>query len=421
MIVLLSYRSFLLSLFFLGLPLQVEGETYNYEEALVPSYQLPPLLTFADGRQVESARDWSTRRQEIRQLFAEQVYGKIPPAARDVAVTGEVSQELPDFLEGKATLQEITLALGKQEATLLLIIPNGVEGPVPTVLGMNFRGNHTVHSDPRITLSQAWVLAHRGGDPNQHFATEETRGAAAEAWPVEDFVEAGVALATLSCGEIDPDFDDGFENGVHAEFGKPAPDEWGSIATWAWGLSRAMDYLETVPALDAQRIGVFGFSRLGKTALWAGASDERFAFVISHQSGCGGAALSRRAYGETIQRINTSFPHWFADHFMQYNGEEEKLPVDQHQLLALIAPRPLMVASAVEDRWSDPRGEFLAAKEASAVYELLGKGGLDVEEQPAPDKTVGGTLRYHLRPGKHSVLPSDWEVYFRFLSETVSD
>lgn len=406
-----------------GVLAQNPASVPNYDEAKVPAYSLPDPLVCADGEKVTTAKTWTKkRRPELLRVFEEQVYGRAPGKPR--GMKHAVTSLAADALGGKATRKEVTVWLtGKRDGpslNILLYLPNGAKGRVPAFLGMNFGGNHAVNADPGITLSDRWVAGGRGGCVVNNRATEACRGSEASRWAVDRILARGYALATVYYGDLEPDFAEGWKLGVRAAL-SPAgpntmfkPDEWGAISAWAWGLSRAMDYLERDRAIDSKRVAVIGHSRLGKTALWAGARDERFAIVISNESGEGGAALARRCFGERTGDLNRRFPHWFCGNFKQYSEREAALPVDQHELIALCAPRPVYVASAEEDRWADPRGEFLAAKGAEPVYQLFGKAGLGVADQPPLSQPVGETVRYHVRPGKHDVTDYDWVQYLAF-------
>lgn len=406
-------------LFIEKLPAQL---TVIYEESQVPTYKLPPILNQETSTAAEGATAWKqSRRTEILRLFENQVYGKTPslPVRVDFTILHQDSQALC----GKAIAKEITATFSNDRYStsmnLLIILPKNNNGPVPVFLGLNFFGNHTVHSDPFIALTDSWIPNSVEFCITDHKATQASRGVRYNRWPIERILERGYGLATIYCGDLDPDFDDGFQNGVHPLFysgnqTKPRPNEWGTIGAWAWGLSRAMDYFETDKDIDPKKVAVLGHSRLGKAALWASAQDTRFALTLSNNSGCGGAALSKRIFGETVEHINSGFPHWFCQNFHAYSGKENDLPVDQHMLLALIAPRALYVASAEGDRWADPKGEYLSLYHAGQIYELFGLQGLP-EQLPSLNAPVSsGKMAYHIRTGQHDITRYDWERYMDF-------
>lgn len=400
---------------------------YNYDEAKVPKYTLPNPLICLDGTKVTDKATWlKKRRPEIVKLFEEQVYGRAPRRPRSLSSKDVDPGDGSRALNGLAIRKQFTIQVGTGRTpvlrmTVLLYLPAKASGPVPTFLTLNFRGNHTVHSDPNIVITKALVRNKK--------TTAKSRGVASSRWAIEKILKRGYGLATIYYGEIIPDNKDGLKHGPHRSYlergqTEPAADEWGAVAGWAWALGRALDHFESEvapgakrpqgPTVDPKRVIVMGHSRLGKTSLWAGAIDPRFAMVISNDSGCGGAALSRRAFGETVKRINTSFPHWFCGNFKKYNDNEDKLPVDQHMLISLIAPRPVYIASAQGDQWADPHGEFLSALHADPVYRLLGTSGLPTKTMPGVNQPAQGRIGYHIRTGKHDVTAYDWEQYLNF-------
>ncbi|MPR34267.1 alpha/beta hydrolase family protein [Salmonirosea aquatica] len=413
-------NNLLLSVFFIAQSLLALAQ---YDESKVPPYTLPELMVTQAGKKVRTVKEWEAqRRPEILALFAEQVYGKTP--TKKLRIHFETVSTDRQALNSLATRKQIRAYFTDDRQhymDILLYTPNAAQKPVPVFLGLNFSGNQSIHADPGILITKRWVPDWKDPGLINNQATEANRGARARRWPVEEILARGYGLATVYYGDLQPDRADSFDESIHSLFYNkgqtvPSPDEWGAIGTWAWGLSRAMDYLETDQDVDKKRVAVMGHSRLGKAALWAGAQDPRFALVISNDSGEGGAAITRRQYGEQIKRINTSFPHWFAGNYKQYNDRENDLPVDFHELIAIMAPRPVYVASASEDQWSDPKGEYLSLYHAGPVYALYGRSTLTTPIPPEVEVPVGQKTwtGYHMRNGKHDILLYDWDKFMNF-------
>lgn len=366
-------------------------------------YTLPDPLIDLAGRKITTAAEWEkTRRPEVLELFREHVYGRVP--ATPYRQTFTVMNENSHAMDGAATLKQIAIKIeadrGKAVTiNLSLFIPNERRQPAPAFL----------------------LICNRPVDN-----IDPTRAKKSEFWPAEEGIARGYAMAAYFNGDVAPDKKDAHDQGIHGLLnrGEPAPDAWGTLAAWAWGASRCLDYLQTDPAIAKDQVAVIGHSRGGKTALWAGAEDQRFALVCSNDSGCGGAALIRRKTKEkeTLPVINRAFPHWFDANFKTYNDREAELPVDQHMLIALIAPRAVAVHSAEQDLWADPRGEFLSVVHARPVFQLYGKEALGASPQmPAIDEPLDGDgAQYHIRNGKHNLTQIDWTSYWDFADRVLA-
>ncbi|MFA1822298.1 acetylxylan esterase [Virgibacillus oceani] len=369
----------------------------------IGSRQVPNPLITLEGDKIENKAQWQqVRRPEVLELFRDNIYGRASVDRPD-SLEFDVVDVKEDMMDGEATRKQIDISYegpnGEDEFRLLLFVPNDIDRPVPTFLFMNNRGYENM-------------------DPDREEKTEF--------WPAEEIIDNGYAAAVFQVSEVAPDSPDSFDEGVHGVFDPQeetrASDAWGTIAGWSWGASRAMDYLETELTIDSNRVGVVGHSRGGKAALWAGAIDERFDLVISNNSGNTGAAISRGKVGETIEDINTSFPHWFNENYKSYNGNEYDLPVDQHMLIASMAPRLVYVSSASEDTWADPESEFLSLKYAESVYQLFGMEGLEINNMPDNDTPSHGEgMGYHVRTGEHNLKIYDWENFMDFWEPSNAD
>ena len=392
--------------------------TPNYDESAVRRYSLPDLLLTPNEKPILSSLDWEeTARPFQFELLEKFIYGRqLPPV--EVSVLGKERRVDKKYGDIPAVRIQATLQMGTTENSpttdVLLYVPKSKK-KVPVFLKLNFLGNQAEVTDEDIEITENWVISKEGNNR----ATEASRGTKSRRFPVSSMLTRGYGLATAHCGDFFPDHKDGRATSILGSLGKPTgehvpDDEPGAIGAWAWGLSRILDWLLTLPEVDPNRVIVLGHSRLGKAALWAGACDQRFAMVISNDSGCGGAALSRRNYGESIEVITKRFPHWFCPRLATFADHERELPCDQHALLAMTAPRPLYVASAQNDRWADPKGEFLAAVAADPVWKLYNLQGLGTQAMPPENTSIGKMIGYHIRNGDHDLLQYDWNQFADF-------
>jgi hypothetical protein len=393
------------------------GIPVNYDESLSGSYTLPDPLVFPDGRKVKNAKQWNKeRRPQIVSLFEEFEYGKIPATPKNLSF--DVFDKGTPALNGKAIRKQVTVYLttdtSDHKMEVLIYLPADATGPVPVFFNVSFSPNVSVVDDPGIKAGFTWgsdgkkvpaLLTGKFGrmDPNM-------------------FLSQGIGFATVYYGDIEPDFADGVKYGIRGYYLKPgqdypAPDQWGAISAWSWGLSRAMDYFQTDKQIDSKKIALFGVSRLGKTVLWTGCRDTRFGMVIASCSGEGGAAISRRWYGETIDHMThpTRYFYQFAGNWRNYKDDPSKSPVEANMLVALMAPRPLLLQTGDTDKWSDPKGEFVAAAAAGPAYELLGKKSLGTDVYPPAGTPILNDLGYYMHAGGHGAMPADYEIFIRFL------
>ena len=377
----------------------------NYDESKIPAYDLPELLVTVEGKRITTAEEWrEVRRPQIMSLFSNLIYGRIPESTSLEVSFREVKKD-EGFMGGKATRKDVDIRLktarGEKTMRIVVYVPNGAKKPVPAILKHSF--NNTRSSD----FDRAFLK----------------RDCLKNGWPLGKILDAGFAFCAVYHEDLVEHNEVEFRKSIHGLFypkgqSFPKAHEWGVLAACAWGGMRALDYLETDADIDAKRVAVMGHSKMGKTALWTAAQDERFAMAISAQSGCAGAALWRRKSGETLKKMVTRFPYWLCRNAQKFVEQEDDLPVDQHMLLACIAPRPVYVHSGVEDTWADGRGEYLPAYHASEVYRLLGKKGLESEESPPVGKAMmEGEVGYHIREGGHSIEASDWDRFIEFASK----
>jgi hypothetical protein len=390
--------------------------------------EFPDLLTMRDGTRIATKKDWEEkRRPELKALFQHYMYGRFPSAP--AGVTARLLFEDAKAFGGTGTLREVELTFGPPEwpkIYLLVATPNGT-APAACFLGPNFGGNHLITSEDRVRIPTVWVP---GGFPGVEKGTDKAtaagRGKQADTWPLQQIVAHGYAVATFYCGDIQPDRASVREGmratlpdakGAHTpERRRPLPDETATIMWWAWGCHRVVDFLAADRRIDPKRLAVVGHSRLGKTALLAGAFDDRIAVVIPHQSGCGGAGPSRskNPKAEPVKRITTVFPHWFCANFTAFGDDTTKLPFDQHALVAICAPRPVLATNAADDQWANPSGQFDVISAAAPVYKLYGDDAPTPAAMPAAGTLAATRLGYFIRAGNHSMTPDDWTAFMKY-------
>ena len=397
-------------------------------DSLAAKPELPDPLVMSDGTRVTTKDDWMTRRvPELRALFEHYMYGRRPQAVH--GVEGKVLRTDPAAFGGKATLKEVHVNVGLDAPVhLLIVVPNQRTKPAPCFLGLNFSGNYALVTDPQVEMPRGWVSEKYAGAPENR-AGEAGRGKQVEAWAIEQSIDRGYAVATFFNGDIIPDKAELAEEQLRRFLPSDVPaagDAPATLMVWSWAFSRMIDYLETDKDIDARRIAVVGHSRNGKTALLAAAFDERIALCIPSQAGCGGTAPSRvapdwaapqangRPKAETVAVINKSFPHWFCANFKGFNEQPERLPFDQHELVALCAPRPVLMSCATEDLWSNPPGQFAMLKAADPLYKLVAGDGIGADQMPEVGKLLNSRLGYFIRPGKHSMTREDWKTWLDY-------
>jgi len=378
--------------------LSKDGPGFNYYEEKVPNYTLPDIFTSNEGVKITTAELWNKlRRPEIIELFRKYVYGRVPETSYREKF--KVNNLDTYALDGRATQKEVDITIDAVGRSLVihltLFTPNDIKKPVPVFL-----------------LIDPWH------DEKSSPDWKKTN----EYWPVKEALKRGYGMAVFNSTDLDPDNFDNFKNGIHGLLDQnPRPDDaWGTLAAWAWGASRCMDYLVNDKDVASDKVAVVGHSRAGKTALWTGAEDTRFAMVVSNESGAGGAALARRRFGETVARLNSSFPHWFCSNYNKFSNNEDALPVDMHMLLSLIAPRALYIDCADEDLWGDPEGSYISLYKAVPVFNLLGRNSDIPESMPPLNKQlISGRVGFHIRDGVHNLLLRDWDWFMDFADKVL--